>query len=1004
MKTIHLISHTHWDREWYRTFQQFRLRLVHLVDGLLDILASDRDYKHFMLDGQTIVLDDYLLMRPEAESTLTRLIRSGRVLIGPWHILPDMFLVSPEAHIRNLLAGDRKARRFGPKMNIGYMPDSFGHIGQMPQILQGFGIDNACLWRGVPPSPDVGRGAGGEGDDQPTEFWWQSPDGTRVLMLYLRDSYSNGASLNASNPAQFTEQIQQAADSLLPHSTTARLTPNTPHLLVMFGTDHMEPPAETSKAVKAANKHLKEYRVVHSTLPKYLAAVKSKIVNRKSEIPTVIGELRSSKRAHLLPGVLSTRMWIKQRNHASENLLEKWAEPFSTFASLQVGMLKHSNLTTFKPANILRQAWLLLLQNHPHDSICGCSIDQVHDEMKPRFDQVDQIGEEITRQSLEILAGAVNSDQLPALSNVEGSAISVQSAIVVFNPLSVKRTDVVTTELSLPVGVSNFEIMDEAGNVIPHQSASGKTSELINVRIKRSELGGMLSMLHDGRAANLAIQDMQFSRDGATLRVEAVFAENAEPNMDVWNRSVKAIEGFLADNTIEAFHIHARSPESASVTFCAANVPALGWKTFYVRGRESVPAEIKVTPLMKLLAPLAKLPMAQKLLARVGQSKTRPPYIIENEFLSVELTSDSTLTVTDKATGQIYRGLNRFVDSGDCGDEYNFSPPPSDLVVDSAILRGVTLARGPIQQTLTFDLDLLTPASLAPDRKSRSKEQVVTRITSRVTLATGVPRVDIHTRVDNRAKDHRLRVHFPAPFATDSAKHDGHFEIVKRPIGVPAFDDTWAEEPRPETHQRAFTSISDGQNTLTIANRGLPEVEVLHGVRSLPTSEIALTLLRCVGWLSRDDFSTRKGHAGPFLETPKAQMIGEWEFDYSVIVGQDSDLSYKQAWNFETPLRALGTGIHAGTLPPSGSFVRVDNPCFVVSAVKEAEDGKGWIMRGYNIGDEEIPVTITPWRKFAKAQRVNMAEETVARLKVGRSGEVTVQARRREVVTVKFGE
>ncbi|MFZ5858483.1 MAG: alpha-mannosidase [Chloroflexota bacterium] len=984
MKTIHLISHTHWDREWYRTFQQFRLRLVHLVDGLLDILASDRDYKHFMLDGQTIVLDDYLLMRPEAESTLTRLIRSGRALIGPWHILPDMFLVSPEAHIRNLLAGDRNARRFGPKMNIGYMPDSFGHIGQMPQILQGFGIDNACLWRGL--------------DDQPTEFWWQSPDGTRVLMLYLRDSYSNGASLNASNPAQFTEQIQQAADSLAPHSAAD-------DLLIMFGTDHMEPPAETSKAIKAANKGLKGYRLVHSTLPKYLAAVKSKVAGQKS-VPTVTGELRSSKRSHLLPGVLSTRMWIKQRNHASENLLEKWAEPFSTFASLTTD--DRPQTIVRRPSSIVRQSWLLLLQNHPHDSICGCSIDQVHDEMLPRFDQVDQIGEEITRQSLEVLAAQVDTSH----------DTSSLATLVVFNPLSASRTDVVTAELTLPVGVSNFEIVDEAGNVIPHQSASGKTSELINVRIKRSELGGILGMVNDGRAANLAIQDMQFSRDGATLRVEAIFAENAEPNMDVWNRSVKAIDGYLADDTIEAFHIHARSPDSAEITFAAANVPALGWKTFYVRAKESVPAEIHVSPFMRLLAPLANIPAAQKLIERMSQPKVKPPYIIENDFLSVELTSDSTITVTDKTTGQTYRGLNRFVDSGDCGDEYNFSPPPSDLVADSAILRGVTLARGPVQQTLTFDLDLLTPASLASDRKSRSKEQVVTRITSRVTLTRGVPRADIHTCADNRAKDHRLRVHFPAPFTTDFANHDGHFEIVKRPIGLPPFDETWSEDPRPETYQSAFTSISDRQNTLTIANRGLPEVEALRTRKSerLPSSEgveIALTLLRSVGWLSRDDFTSRRNHAGPLLETPKAQMIGEWEFDYSIIVeqvanllpqqaGQIGNLSYRQAWNFESPLRATGTSLHAGTLPSSGSFVRVDNASFVVSAVKETENGKGWIVRGYNIGDEEIPVTITPWRRFAKAERANMAEETVTRLKVGRGGEVTVNARGHEVVTVKF--
>ena len=170
------------------------------MDGLLNLLVQDRDFKHFTLDGQTILLDDYLLVRPEAESAIRNHVRQGRLLIGPWHILPDMFLVSPEAHIRNLITGDRAARRFGRKMMIGYIPDSFGHIGQMPQILRGFGIDAACVWRGL--------------DNQPAEFWWQSPDGSRVLMIYIRDSYSNGASLNAGDPSQFAEQIKQAADSL----------------------------------------------------------------------------------------------------------------------------------------------------------------------------------------------------------------------------------------------------------------------------------------------------------------------------------------------------------------------------------------------------------------------------------------------------------------------------------------------------------------------------------------------------------------------------------------------------------------------------------------------------------------------------------------------------------------------------------------------------------------------------------------------------------------------
>ena len=973
MLTIHLISHTHWDREWYRTFQQFRLRLVHLVDGLLDMLTKDRDFKYFMLDGQTIILDDYLQMRPEAESVLQEHIREGRLLIGPWHILPDMFLVSPEAHIRNLLAGDREARRFGPKMMIGYMPDSFGHIGQMPQILRGFGIDNACLWRGL--------------DDQPAEFWWQAPDGSRVLMLYMRDSYSNGANLNAREPAQFAGQIEKAAGSLAPHSSAA-------DLLVMFGTDHMEPPGETSGAIMAANKALTDYRIVHSTLPSYLASIQSGFSANGRQIPTVGGELRSSKRSHLLPGVLSTRIWIKQRNHACENLLEKWAEPFSTFASLiMTGEQRTSKLA--HPAPILRQAWQLLMECHPHDSICGCSIDQVHEEMRPRFDQVEQIGEEVTGQSLEALSEAIDT---AAHMPVEAS-----SAIIVFNPLSSPRTDVVTTEISLPPGVSDFELVDETGNILLHQSASGSPTDLINVRVRREELGGMLAMVNEGRAGNLAIQDMRLERTGTELRVEAIFSETAGPRLDVWDYSMKALQEYLKDPAIKSFHIHARSPDSARVTFAATGVPALGWKAFHIRPRESTPFEIRITPIMRLLAPLATLPIVPKLVERISRRTARPPYIIQNDSLSVELdASDLTLTVTVKRTGRKYQGLNRFMDGGDCGDEYNFCPPPKDSIQYLPALRGVTIVSGPVQQKIIARLSLSVPEGLSADRKSRSKQMANLLITTVVTLTNSVPRVDIHTQVDNRARDHRLRVHFPvAGQMVETAEYDGHFEIVKRPTHVSAFDSTWIEQPRPEVPQRAFTSIADGHDTFTVANRGIPEAEVTEGASG---PEIALTLLRCIGWLSRDDFTTRKGHAGPFLETPGAQMQGEWEFDYSIIAGQIREPSHRQAWSFDSPLRAAPTGIRTGALPSSGSIVSVGDPSFMVTAVKKAQDETGWIVRGYNISDEGISVSLKPWRPFGKVEQVNMAEEMVTPLIARASGEVTVEARGHEVITVRLSE
>ena len=156
---------------------------------------------------------------------------------------------------------------------------------------------------------------------------------------------------------------------------------------------------------------------------------------------------------------------------------------------------------------------------------------------------------------------------------------------------------------------------------------------------------------------------------------------------------------------------------------------------------------------------------------------------------------------------------------------------------------------------------------------------------------------------------------------------DGHFEVVERKPGLPSADATWIEQPRPEVPQQLFTDVSDGKSGLMVANRGLPEVEVLPG--SVGNAEIALTLLRCVGWLSRDDFAARKGHAGPFLETPGAQMLGTWSFDYSVIPHKGSwQNACEQAYAFEVPMRVIGTGLHDGKLHPVESFVSVEPPSF----------------------------------------------------------------------------
>jgi alpha-mannosidase len=410
--TIHVVSHTHRDREWYLTFQQFRFRLVHMLDRLLDLLDGDPDYCFFTLDGQTIVLEDYLSIRPEQEERIRRLVHSGRLLIGPWYILPDEFLEGPEAMVRNLLLGRRGCRRFSaepqPMERIGYIPDPFGHISQLPQIAAGFGMEALCFWRGV--------------GDAPTEFRWAAPDGTERLVLHLRESYSNGAWF-AIDEEGFVRDLAAARDALAPYAPSS-------HLLVMQGTDHMESRADLPARMQAADAALGD-RVLHSTLPAYLAAVQSELgEDGLAALPLRQGEMRSPERAHLLPAVLSARTWIKQWNARCEALLTRWAEPFSALAEQVTGNTGQRGF--------LRQSWDWLLQNHPHDSICGCSVDQVHAEMRTRFAWSEQIAEQVTGASLEAIAAHVDTQD--------------RSRIVVFNPSAFGRTDRVRVQRAVAPG------------------------------------------------------------------------------------------------------------------------------------------------------------------------------------------------------------------------------------------------------------------------------------------------------------------------------------------------------------------------------------------------------------------------------------------------------------------------------------------------------------------------------------------------------------------------
>ncbi len=348
-REIAIVPHTHWDREWYEPYQTFRMNLVDLVDGLLPLLETDPSYQRFLLDGQMAVVDDYLEVRPEHEARLRALAGSGRVTVGPWYILLDEFLVSPETIVRDLQMGLARGASFGGAMDIGYLPDMFGHVAQMPQILRLAGFEHAVVWRGVPSSITK------------TWFWWEAPDGSSVRAEYLPVGYGNGASLPDDAKAlvrRMADHEQEVASFLIDG------------ILYMNGSDHLRPQPFLGRVVAEAD-----------------------------GLERHVGELRSGARANVLMGVTSNRVDVRRAEGVATREIEGRAEPY---AALFMPASAY-------PSRLLELAWTSVVRNSAHDSVCACSVDDVVDAVLHRYAEARQIGEGVAQRALSSLGRSMAS-------------------------------------------------------------------------------------------------------------------------------------------------------------------------------------------------------------------------------------------------------------------------------------------------------------------------------------------------------------------------------------------------------------------------------------------------------------------------------------------------------------------------------------------------------------------------------------------------------------------
>jgi alpha-mannosidase len=877
-KRVAIVPHTHWDREWYSPFQTFRLRLVKLLDALLPMLENDLSYSRFLLDGQTAVLDDYLEIRPEAAAALDRLASAGRLSIGPWMVLMDEFMVSGETMVRDLQFGIARGAQFGGVMEVGYLPDMFGHVAQMPQLLRLANLEHAVVWRGVPEAVEH------------TAFWWEAPDGSRVRAEYLYGSYSNGRDV----PDDAKRLVLRARDYEA-ELGAARLG----DMLFMNGTDHQMPQPWLGRVVQEANAVQDEYEFVVTSLPEYVAT------QPVDGLITVTGELRSGARANLLMGVGSNRVDVHRACAAAERSLEKRAEPLAALFTPPEAY----------PHALAALAWKQLVLNSAHDSSCACSNDEVVEQVLVRYYEARQIGDGLASEALRAPAREIDA---PA------------GATLVVNPTARPRTGLV--EARVPgTGPCHFTGPDGAPRAT--QLLADTRAEGFQTVVTEQKVRWVLDLMRGTEFMGRQIASCDVNQGDDMHEIVMREAAPAEPLVDLIELKEQMLSLGVAGATMR---VTLEPAPVRQVVFDAGEIDGFGWSAFGVVEGDG--------------------PSGPVTAASDGG-------VLANEHLRAVVNADGTYSI--ETDDHVLQGCGRLVDGGDGGDTYNYSPPADDLVVDRPISVSITaLESGPLRARTRVESVYELPARAVGDEHScthRSADTVQCIVRTTLELRAGERFVRVAHEIDNQARDHRLRVHFPLPATVDGSDAECAFAVVHRGLTAEGGIHEYA---LPTFPSRRFVDASDGNAGLALVHDGLLEYEIVDDGNA-----IALTLLRATGYLSRLEPSLRPNPAGPPQLLHGPQLLGIQRAEYAVyphLGDWRSGDCYGAADAFLVPFeRTRVAPSTSRQRPAAGVALRVDGA--EVSAITRVPGG-ALQLRVFRTAADPGPVTIecggTPARGF----------------------------------------
>ena len=910
-KKAYILPHTHWDREWRYPIWRTRALLVRFMDEFLDILEKNEQYRCFLMDGQVSPILDYLEIKPQNKEKVCNYIKQGRIAVGPWYTLPDLYPLDGECLVRNLLWGKRSADMLGGCLSVGYNSFGWGQTAQFPQIYSGFGIDFIICAKRV-----------SEERAPESEFMWQAPDGTSVLTsrlgeharanfyfnAYLKGKYDvncfssdfrytpkrSGTCLHNASPdcidddffvisPKLSHDKKALAEGFADawEATDASVLEN--HRLFLNGTDFSAPQSRISEMMSDLRELIPDTDFIHCRLDEYAQVLRENTDQKKLRV--ICGELRDGPAGECSGNALSSRIYLKIANKHAQKALLTWAEPLSSVLWALGGEYQ---------SGMLDKAWDYLLKSHPHDSINGVTQDKTADDVQYRLAQALELGQVVTDDAIAYLA-----------RNLDLSAFDKNSILLLaYNPAPYPVSEItkVCIATSAKEQIWDFDAIDAA------------TGE------------------------NLQIQEI--SRD-----------EKAYPVHD-------------AEARPWPYHTHRH--------LCyidLGKLPAMGYKVVEIIPRQRFGPD-----------KFYWLPMRRSLPNNILTDN----HVLENKYLRAEFNTNGTIKLTHKASGRVYDNLHYFEDSGDVGNYWAYYPPYHNQIhtTRTSAPRIWNEDNGPLSATIAVEYTMHLPVDAKESvygvrgEGKRSDEPVEYKILSRFTLTRDSKKLDVHTTVDNNAKNHRLRVAFPTGIQTDCADAAGHFTVDRRAkVNQQADDGSYWPEMQTLPMQ-TFVDVSDGKTGLALLNDCLTEYELAND----EPCTLYLTLFRAMGnmivtwWEAVGRFDAQEG----------SQLLQKMDFRYAIYphTGSWSEGNvYREAQsvNAATGCWQL-TGGEAGSFPLTKSFCNISNQNLIISALKQAENGKNIILRVFNPTSGEQSGTIALGFSAVKAWKCRLDEERLDEL------------------------